>query len=176
MSDEIKFQLDHQKIQEYLPHRAPFLLVDRILEITPSCEMDSPTQKGVVGTKVMGLKNVSFNEPYMTGHFPNFPVVPGVLILETMAQVAIFSLYPYVYTRLPEFLKGFMCTFVGLENTRFRKLVTPGDALKVQTEVKKCSKLWVFGCEATVDGQKVAEAEIIANLTTQLDLFRKNEL
>src|SRR5690348_6805267 len=91
---ENPFSLNINQIQRFLPHRAPFLLVDRILEIHPTGSIDEPPPSANVGTRVIALKNVCVNEPYFQGHFPGFAIVPGVLLVETMAQAASFSVYP----------------------------------------------------------------------------------
>lgn len=158
------------KFRNSFPHRAPFLLVDRILEVrlgegTPLTALDHPPPYAPVGTKVVGIKNVSFNEPYFQGHFPGFAIMPGVLVLECMAQVASFSVYPNMYKNVEQLKNQFQCILVGFDSARFRKPVIPGDTLRIETEVvKRRGKLWAFQCVAFVEGQKVAEAEILANL------------
>jgi 3-hydroxyacyl-[acyl-carrier-protein] dehydratase len=164
---ENSYRLNIEQIQRFLPHRSPFLLVDRILEIhTIGNYADEPFPYAPVGTKVVGIKNVSFNEAYFQGHFPSFPILPGVLIIETMAQVASFSVYPNILKDIDRLSREFQCILLGVDGARFRKPVVPGDTLRVETEVVKCrGKLWAFQCTAFVDGQKVAEAEVLANLT-----------
>jgi 3-hydroxyacyl-[acyl-carrier-protein] dehydratase len=161
------YPLNINQIQQFLPHRAPFLLVDRILEIHPVGNPDLPPPAAGIGTRVVGLKNVSFNEPYFQGHFPGYAILPGVLVIETMAQVASFSVYPSMIQDLARLSRDFQCILVGVDGARFRRPVHPGDTLRIETVVSKCrGKLWAFQCTATVDGQKVAEAEILANLVT----------
>ena len=160
------FQLNINQIQKFLPHKTPFLLVDRILEIQlgphAAGEVVSPAP---VGTRVVGIKNVTFNEPHFQGHFPNFSILPGVLIIESMAQVASFSIYPHLAKDMDRLARDFQCILVGVDQARFRKPVVPGDTLRIETEVVRCrGKLWAFQCTAFVDGHKVAEAEILANL------------
>jgi 3-hydroxyacyl-[acyl-carrier-protein] dehydratase len=165
MTPEINYSLNIQQIQRFLPHRTPFLLVDRILEIHPTGPLDAGAPMAELGTKVVGIKNVSFNEPYFQGHFPNYPIVPGVLIVETMAQVASFSVYPNLAKDIDRLSRDFQCILVGVDQARFRKPVVPGDTLRIETEViKRRGSLWAFWCVAMVNGQKVAEAEILANL------------
>jgi len=162
---ENPYRLNVNQIQRFLPHRAPFLLIDRILEIHPVGDLDQPPPYAPVGTKVVALKNVSYNEPYFQGHFPGFAILPGVLIIETMAQAASFSVYPNMVRDIDRLSREFQCILVGVDGARFRKPVMPGDTLRIETEVVKCrGKLWAFQCTALVDGQKVAEAEILANL------------
>lgn len=162
---ENPYLLNINQIQRFLPHRTPFLLVDRILEIHPAGSIDEPPPSARVGTKVIAIKNVSYNEPYFQGHFPGFAILPGVLLIETMAQAASFSVYPGMVKDLDRLSKEFQCILVGVDNARFRRPVVPGDTLRIETEVVKCrGKLWAFQCTATVDGNKVAEAELMANL------------
>jgi 3-hydroxyacyl-[acyl-carrier-protein] dehydratase len=165
---ENPYRLNIDQIKKFLPHRSPFLLVDRVLEIHPSGDLKDPTPASKVGTRVVALKNVTYNEPYFQGHFPQFAILPGVLLLEIMAQTASFSVYPAMAAS-PEgvevLAKNFQCIFVGVDAARFRKPVVPGDTLRIETTVTKCrGRLWAFECVATVDGQRVAEAEIMANL------------
>lgn len=153
------------RIQRYLPHKSPFLLVDRVLEIHPNGSLDDMSPANMVGTRVLARKNVSFNEPYFQGHFPGFSVLPGVLVIETMAQVASFSLYPYLMKDPSRSLEDFGCILVGVDGARFRRPVVPGDTLLIETVVAKCrGRLWQFDCTAKVDGHPVAEAQIMANL------------
>lgn len=161
---ENRYRLNIDQIRRFLPHRQPFLLIDRVLEVHPTGDVnDANFGNQNVGTKVVALKNVSFNEPCFQGHFPDMSILPGVLIVEAMAQATSFSLYPYLVKDLDK-LKDFQCILVGVDNARFRKPVVPGDSMKIETEVTKCrGKLWAFHCVATVDGQKVAEADLLAN-------------
>ncbi|MHB1043971.1 MAG: 3-hydroxyacyl-ACP dehydratase FabZ [Eubacteriales bacterium] len=110
--------LDINKIQEILPHRYPFLLVDRILEVED-------------GRRAVGIKNVSVNEPYFQGHFPGHPVMPGVLIIEAMAQVGAVAIL-----KIPDFA-GRIPLFAGIDKARFRRQVQPGDQLRIEVEVEK---------------------------------------
>lgn len=170
---ENPYRLNVDQIKKFLPHRAPFLLVDRILEIHPTGDLSDVSHNGKVGTRVVALKNVSYNEPYFQGHFPGYAIMPGVLLLETMAQAASFSLYPYLANQ-PEgvgmMAKNFQCIFVGVDGARFRRPVVPGDTVRIETQVTKCrGRLWAFECVALVDGQKVAEADIMANLIANAD-------
>lgn len=134
--------MDINEIKKILPHRYPFLLVDRIEEMEP-------------GTKAVGYKNVTVNEPFFQGHFPEYPVMPGVLLIEALAQVgavAILSL---------EENKGKLAFFGGIKNAKFRKQVVPGDVVRLETEIIKCKGPMGIGkAVATVDGKLAAEAEI----------------
>ncbi|RME37014.1 MAG: 3-hydroxyacyl-[acyl-carrier-protein] dehydratase FabZ [Deltaproteobacteria bacterium] len=137
--------LDIQKIMEHLPHRYPFLLVDRIVEVVP-------------GEKVVGLKNVTINEPCFQGHFPDHPILPGVLIVEAMAQVGgIFALAN------DEIGEDKLTYFVGIEKARFRRPVRPGDSMLIEmTQVGVKRGIYTFAGKAFVDGKVVAEATLMA--------------
>lgn len=145
--DEIKTVLTIEEIQKLLPHRYPFALVDRIIDYVP-------------GQRAVGLKNVSFNEPHFQGHFPGRPVMPGVLIVEAMAQVG-----GVVMSQMPDLSKG-LFMFAGIDKVRFRRPVVPGDQLIMTVEL-----CWVrqrrFGKmqgRAEVEGQLVAEGDLMFSL------------
>jgi 3-hydroxyacyl-[acyl-carrier-protein] dehydratase len=167
MTEKSSYHLEQKQIQEFLPHRAPFLLVDRILEITGPQIMTDDNPKNKIGIKVIGQKNVTINEPFFQGHFPDQPVMPGVLIIESMAQVASFSMYPSMIKKIQQASDKFQCALVGVDNARFRIPVTPGDVLRFETEVTGCrTTLWSFSAKAFVDGKLVAEANLMANLVS----------
>lgn len=135
--------MDIKEIMKILPHRYPFLLVDRIEEVVP-------------GVKAVGTKNVSANEPYFQGHFPGFPVMPGVLVIEAMAQVGAVAVLS-----MPGFA-GKLALFAGIDKARFRRQVMPGDVLRLEVELLKVrSSLGKGKAVATVDGTPVAEAELM---------------
>ena len=138
--------LDIDAIREILPHRYPFLLVDRIQEL----EID----------RVVGIKNVTVNEPFFAGHFPDFPVMPGVLIIEAMAQVA----GVLVLSGIPD-RKSKLVLLAGVDGAKFRKPVRPGDQLRMEMKIlrSRASMAKVSGI-ATVDGAIVAEAEMLCVL------------
>lgn len=147
MSDEpaVLESFDIQQILEILPHRYPFLLVDRIVDIDGD-------------NSAVGIKNVTANEPHFMGHFPGRPVMPGVLIIEAMAQTAGAICIRSVADAQPS-----VVYFMTIDNAKFRKPVVPGDRLEIHVrKLKKRGSIWKFACEAMVDGGKVAEAEISA--------------
>jgi 3-hydroxyacyl-[acyl-carrier-protein] dehydratase len=139
-------RLGVEKIMGLIPHRYPFLMVDRLTEI-------------VLGKSAVGIKNVTFNEPFFQGHFPGHAVFPGVMIIEAMAQTAAAMV---VYS-LGDILHNKLVYFMGVDEARFRKPVRPGDQLKIFAEVVKSkSKVWKFHAIARVDGQICAEATFAA--------------
>jgi 3-hydroxyacyl-[acyl-carrier-protein] dehydratase len=134
--------IEIKEILDILPHAYPFLLVDRIIELDP-------------GKRIVGIKNVTYNEPFFPGHFPGRPIMPGVLIVEAMAQTAGIL----VFNSLPQELHKPPIYFLGINNVRFRKPVIPGDQLHLELEI-----IWGFKGKALVDGKLVAEAELLAML------------
>jgi 3-hydroxyacyl-[acyl-carrier-protein] dehydratase len=138
--------LDIFAILQYLPHRYPFLLVDRVLECTP-------------GESIRALKNVTFNEPYFTGHFPERPVMPGVMILEALAQAAGILTYATL-RRVPNENTRFY--FAGIDGCRFRRPVEPGDQLVLTAKVERNMKgLWKLSTVALVADHEVAHADMM---------------
>jgi len=175
MSAENPYRLNIDQVQKYLPHRAPFLLIDRVLEIHPLGNLMDMSPKDKVGVKVVALKNVTYNEPCFQGHFPGFSIMPGVLLIEIMAQAASFSVYPYFLAStggdIEHMSRNFQCILVGVDSARFRRPVIPGDTLRIETTVTRCrGKLWGFNCVISVDGQRVADADILANLAANSDV------
>ena len=154
------------QIRNFLPHRYPLLLIDRVLEIrTPGVPGALDEPNGKVGTQVVAIKNISYGESVFQGHFPDFSIFPGVMILEAMAQAASFCVYPFM-AKDPSELSQFQCIFVGIDGARFRRPVVPGDTLRLEIECTKFrGKLWGFSCVAYVDGQKAAEADILTQLS-----------
>ena len=139
---------DIQLIKKIIPHRYPFLLVDKVIEIN-----DLKTAKGI--------KNVTFNEPYFQGHFPSVPIMPGVLIIEALAQTAAVM----VGVSLNMEGKNFLIYFMGIDNCKFRRKVSPGDRLELKVNVlrgKIGSKVWKFSGEASVDGTIAAQVDFTA--------------
>lgn len=141
--------MDINEIMSYLPHRYPFLLIDRVLE----CD---------VGARLVAVKNVSVNEPFFGGHFPGHPVMPGVLILEAMAQAAGILGFRTNDTQPDE--KN-IYLFVGIDKARFRQQVVPGDQLRITVTLNRVVRgMWQFSAEATVDGSRAATCEIMCTL------------
>ena len=135
--------LDINEIMKILPHRYPFLLVDRIEEME-------------VGKRVVGYKNVTINEPFFQGHFPGFPVMPGVLVIEAMAQVGAAAILS-----MPEY-EGKIALFAGIDKARFRRQVVPGDCLRIVVEVTNLRKTIGKSTAVAYVGEKVAaEAELM---------------
>jgi 3-hydroxyacyl-[acyl-carrier-protein] dehydratase len=138
-------ELNAQEIMKLLPHRYPFLLVDKIIRFE-------------IGSGVAGIKNVTINEPFFQGHFPGHPIMPGVLILEAMAQVGGF--YALLAKEVDESQVPY---FVGIDKAKFRKPVLPGDVLHLELTLLKMRRgLYHFSGKAKVDGRLVAEAELKA--------------
>jgi 3-hydroxyacyl-[acyl-carrier-protein] dehydratase len=141
--------VDINEILKYLPHRYPFLLIDRVLEL----ELDK---------RILALKNVTYNEPFFTGHFPHLPVMPGVLVLEAMAQASGILSFATMGRRSDD---ESVFYFAGIDGARFKRPVGPGDQLKLEVDIlRKSRMLWKFRGTATVDGQVVAEAELMCAL------------
>ena len=139
-------KMDIEAIMRQLPHRYPFLLVDRVLELVP-------------GKYVHALKNVTFNEPFFPGHFPHRPVMPGVMIIEALAQAAGILAFKTVGV-VPDTETRFY--FVAIDNARFRRPVEPGDQVLLKVTLKRAFKgIWKFAGVAEVDGEEVASAEMM---------------
>lgn len=141
---------DIQKLLSILPHRYPFLLIDKIIDIDGD-------------NSATGIKNVTINEPHFTGHFPGNPIMPGVLIIEAMAQTA---------GAISIMSNGFdtpsIVYFMTIDNAKFRKPVVPGDRLEIRvTKIKRRGNLSKYACVASVDGAKVAEAEVTAMIMNE---------
>ncbi len=138
--------MDVNEIREYLPHRYPFLLVDRVLELEK-------------GESIVAIKNVTVNEPFFNGHFPDHPVMPGVLIVEAMAQAAGILGFKTMDKKPQD---GSIYYFVGSDKLRFKRPVVPGDQLKLEAKVMSERRgIWKFDVKATVDGDLVSSATIL---------------
>ncbi len=134
------------EVKNFLPHRYPFLLIDRVLGFT-------------LGKNLTAIKNVSFNEPHFIGHFPDQPIMPGVLIIEALAQATGILAFK---SEVGQPVTGQIYMLVGVDKVRFKKTVEPGDQLKLYVEVMTVKRgIWKFNCRATVEEQLVTSAEII---------------
>jgi len=148
---EVKLPIDVVTIQKLLPHRYPFLLVDRIVELEPH-------------KRVVGIKNVTINEPFFQGHFPGHPVMPGVLVVEALAQAG------GVLTQLSRGLSGSDRLFylVKVDNVRFSRMVVPGDVLELHVDIKRVIRnMTLYNCVAKVAGNEVASCEVLCAETVQ---------
>jgi 3-hydroxyacyl-[acyl-carrier-protein] dehydratase len=146
MTDQIATTADIAMIQRLIPHRYPFLLVDKVRDI-------------VANQSAIGIKNVTFNEPQFTGHFPGAPIFPGVQIIEALAQTA--AVLVGISQNLAD--KNLLVYFMGIDACKFRRKVVPGDVLELHVTVKRGGgKVWKFAGRATVDGELAAEAEFTA--------------
>ncbi len=142
-------EMDVHEVLARLPQRFPFLMVDRVLECEP-------------GKRIVALKNVSVNEPFFPGHFPHRPVMPGVLILEAMAQAAGILVFKTM-NAVPD--ESSVYYYAGIDNARFKKPVVPGDQLVVEVTITASKRgIWKFGCRASVAGGVVAEADILCTV------------
>ena len=141
--------MDIHRVLEYLPHRYPFLMIDRVLE----CD---------AGKRVLALKNVTINEPFFAGHFPHHPVMPGVMIIEALAQAAAILTFS---TEGHKADPSIVYYFVGIDNARFKKPVTAGDALHLDVSLTRHMRgLWKFHGEARVDDKLAAEADLLCTI------------
>ncbi len=139
-------EIDIERVMAMIPHRYPFLMIDRVTDI-------------IAGKSAIGIKSVSVNEPHFQGHFPRRKIMPGVLIIESMAQTAAVL----VVETLGAEAEGKLVYFIAVDNARFRKPVVPGDSLRIRIAVRQNrGKVWKFDCEARVDGVLMSEATITA--------------
>jgi len=139
-------EMNINEVKNFLPHRYPFLLIDRVLDFE-------------VSKKLTAIKNVSFNEPQFTGHFPNQPIMPGVLIIEALAQATGILAFKSEVGKPKE---GQIYMLVGVDNARFKRMVEPGDQLKLDVEVLTVKRgIWKFKCIASVDDIVVTTAELM---------------
>ena len=146
--------LDINQIKEYLPHRYPLLLVDRVL----SWES---------GKNIVAIKNVTINEEFFNGHFPNKPVMPGVMTIEALAQTSALLAFLTMGQKPDE---NAVVYFLGIDNARFKRPVEPGDQLRMQVEILRQSRgIWKFQARATVDDQLVVEAELMCTMRSIAD-------
>lgn len=141
--------MDITEIMRHLPHRYPMLLVDRVLELVP-------------GESVIAIKNVTMNEPFFPGHFPHHPIMPGVLIIESLAQAAGLLAFESSGKKAGA---DSVIYFVGIDNARFKRPVVPGDQMRLEARITRHTRgIWKFDAKALVDGQTVCEAELMCTL------------
>ncbi len=135
-----------QDVKNYLPHRYPFLLIDRVLELE-------------IGKSIVALKNVTYNEPQFTGHFPAQPIMPGVLIIEALAQATGILAFK---SEVGKPIDGQIYMLVGVDKVRFKRMVEPGDQLRLEVEIMAVKRgIWKFKCVAKVDDKVVTSAELM---------------
>ena len=141
-----KSTLNVNEIMDLLPHRHPFLLIDRVLEVTP-------------GESILAYKNISISEDVFNGHFPGAPIFPGVMIIEAMAQAS--GILGFI-TSKQKATDGKLYLFAGVDKARFKRPVVPGDQLMLTSKIEAVKRnIWKFGCSATVDGKKVCDATLL---------------
>ncbi len=141
-----KSKLNVNEIMDLLPHRHPFLLIDRVLEVTP-------------GESILAYKNISISEDVFNGHFPGAPIFPGVMIIEAMAQAS--GILGFI-TSKQKATDGKLYLFAGVDKARFKRPVVPGDQLMITSKIEAVKRnIWKFGCSATVDGKKVCDATLL---------------
>ncbi|WP_369178028.1 3-hydroxyacyl-ACP dehydratase FabZ [Candidatus Thiodubiliella endoseptemdiera] len=139
-------EMNIQDVKNYLPHRYPFLLIDRVLELE-------------IGKSIVALKNVTYNEPQFTGHFPAQPIMPGVLIIEALAQATGILAFK---SEVGKPIDGQIYMLVGVDKVRFKRMVEPGDQLRLEVEVMAVKRgIWKFKCVAKVDDKVVTSAELM---------------
>ncbi|NYT26607.1 MAG: 3-hydroxyacyl-ACP dehydratase FabZ [Candidatus Thiodubiliella endoseptemdiera] len=139
-------EMNIQDVKNYLPHRYPFLLIDRVLELE-------------IGKSIVALKNVTYNEPQFTGHFPAQPIMPGVLIIEALAQATGILAFK---SEVGKPIDGQIYMLVGVDKVRFKRMVEPGDQLRLEVEVMTVKRgIWKFKCVAKVDDKVVTSAELM---------------
>lgn len=137
---------DVRKVMDFLPHRYPFLMIDKVIEFE-------------AGKRLLAVKNVTYNEPQFTGHFPHNPIMPGVLIIEALAQATGLLSMKTLTERGEDFGEYYL---VGIDNARFKSSVVPGDQLLIEAICKKNKRnIWTFSASATVDGKLVVSADIM---------------
>ena len=143
--------MDIHEILKHLPHRYPMLLIDRVLDVVP-------------GERIVALKNVSINEPFFPGHYPHHPVMPGVLVIEALAQAAALLSFN---TKGDQHDEKSVYYFVGIDGARFKRPVGPGDQLILEVSIKTTKRgIWKYAAQAKVEGKVAAEAELMCTMRT----------
>ncbi|HXA47904.1 MAG TPA: 3-hydroxyacyl-ACP dehydratase FabZ [Burkholderiaceae bacterium] len=146
--------LDINQIKEYLPHRYPMLLVDRVVDYE-------------IGKHITAIKNVTINEEFFNGHFPHKPVMPGVLMIEALAQTAALLSFLTMGKKPDE---NSVVYFIGIDGARFKRPVEPGDQIKMDVEIVRCARgIWKYKARASVDGQTAVEADLMCTMRSATD-------
>ena len=146
--------LNINQIKEYLPHRYPMLLVDRVLDWE-------------LGKSITAIKNVTINEEFFNGHFPHKPVMPGVLMIEALAQTAALLSFLTMGKKPDE---NSVVYFIGIDDARFKRPVEPGDQIRMDVEILRCTRgIWKYKARASVDGQTAVEAELMCTMRSASD-------
>ncbi|MDR3481668.1 MAG: 3-hydroxyacyl-ACP dehydratase FabZ [Burkholderiaceae bacterium] len=146
--------LDINQIKEYLPHRYPMLLVDRVLDWE-------------LGKSITAIKNVTINEEFFNGHFPHKPVMPGVIMIEALAQTAALLSFLTMGKKPDE---NSVVYFIGIDGARFKRPVEPGDQIRMEVEILRCTRgIWKYKARASVDGQTAVEAELMCTMRSASD-------
>ena len=154
MTNQEKKTLDIHQIKQYLPHRYPMLLVDRVLDWE-------------AGKRITAIKNVTINEEFFNGHFPHKPVMPGVLMIEALAQTAALLSFLTMDVKLDD---SSVVYFVGIDNARFKRPVEPGDQLKMDVEILRISRgIWKYKAVGSVDGKVALEGELMCTIRSAND-------
>lgn len=161
--------LGPEEIRAFLPHREPFLFVDKILEITAGVGPDGkPTP---VGTTARGVKRFTPEMDFFRGHFPGYPITPGVIVTESGGQIGCFVFYPFMKKPQLKGGDGEPLKLVGVNEARYRRPVLPGDEIESVVTIKRGKRaLWFFDCKVTVKGELCAEMELLANFDLKIDI------
>lgn len=156
------------EIRAFLPHREPFLFVDRIFEIIPGTDERGNTS--IVGTKVRGVKRFTGEEDFFRGHFPGYPITPGVIVTESSGQIGCFVFYPFLKEKKLIGADGEPLKLAGVNEGRFRRPVLPGDEIEATVTIKRGRKsIWFLDCKVEVAGEVAADMELIANFDLKVE-------
>jgi 3-hydroxyacyl-[acyl-carrier-protein] dehydratase len=156
------------EIRAFLPHREPFLFVDRILEVIPGKDAEGKT--AIVGTTAKGVKRFTGEEDFFRGHFPGYPITPGVIVTESCGQIGCFVFYPFLKEKKLIGADGEPLKLAGVNEGRFRRPVLPGDEITATVTIKRGRKsLWFFECKVEVGGEPAADMELIANFDLKVE-------
>lgn len=149
-------------VLSYIPHRDPFLFVDEIHEVIPGRDADGKITP--VGTTVVGTRQFKDSEQFFKGHFPGYPITPGVIITESIGQIGTFAFYPFLEEKKLQQPNGDLLKLVGVNSGRFRAPVLPNDTIEAHARLVRGKRgIWIFDCTASVNGKTVVECELVAN-------------